>query len=203
MRKKVKVHLIYKELDNGKEPHLYFTSDEEIKEGDWYVDSIIKNKVIAIKSRDLMDSSYYKSKLCRKIVATTDPILENIEEKSGGNNWARALPKIPQSFIEAYANTPVEEVELEYEEIGTGIVRFPSLAGDMAEYIGLSRYKLKLTPNNEVIVHFIEEKMYSRDEVQEAIIKIVKEISLGDYHLTHHHNLDFRNAKEWIKENLN
>jgi len=46
-----------------------------------------------------------------------------------------------------------------------------------------------------------EDKMYSREEVETIILSIVNDVA-HDEDLIHHYDGDFRNAKEWIKENI-
>ena len=43
--------------------------------------------------------------------------------------------------------------------------------------------------------------MYSREEVETIILSIVNDVA-HDEDLIHHYDGDFRNAKEWIKENI-
>lgn len=57
MKKTVQVHNL--------NSHLYFTSDEEIKEGDWYIANIITKCDNKYEANDLTDA-------CRKVVATTN-----------------------------------------------------------------------------------------------------------------------------------
>lgn len=143
MRKKVKVHMLPMEraklyIYGGKlyynpttmhipvkpQPqHLYFTSDEKIKEGDWYYNS--SNHIIS-----QADKRYGEIKNPlphRKIVATTDGEL-GFRDEIGG--WY-PLPQISQSFIKQYceAGGKINEVEIEYEQywerVGNGYPNYP------------------------------------------------------------------------------
>jgi hypothetical protein len=114
--------------------HLYFTSDDGIKEGDWYYwefnRSIIKHKSFEGNDRP--------SKDCRKIIATTDSKLKDI-------------PQIPQSFIEEYTKQGGNVlVDLEYEQYWAKV---------NGEYPKEPQFKPKLTTNNEVIIHLVEIKI--------------------------------------------
>jgi len=89
--------------------HLYFTSDEDIKEGDWCID-IEVDRVFKAK----FDNQHNYT----KIIASTDPKLSKLIAGGGEGNagiW-EIYPQIPQSFIEEYCKQGgVDEVELEYE----------------------------------------------------------------------------------------
>jgi hypothetical protein len=165
--------------------HLYLTSDEEIKEGDWYIDiyteciELCPSKEDAEATKDFIDD--YK-----KIIATTDPKLtfngglnpsEDILRKS------RFIPKIKSHFIESYVKNPVDKVLLEYE--WDGRVNYKDKP---------SVYNLKLV-NNEVVVaskfnpervseeelskNRIESyepavKLYTKEEVEIIALKAIK-----------------------------
>jgi len=146
---KAKDHLIYKNqdgtiglsqtrkyyLDSQKIQHLYFLSDEEIKEGDWFVLKI--DTQLTIYQCDKIESFGYikpKSKLkdawgkevCHKIIATTDSSLKVIipcpDNKEGCEVLhTKSLPQPSQSFLEVFVREynkghQIKEVLVEYEE---------------------------------------------------------------------------------------
>jgi DNA polymerase III alpha subunit (gram-positive type) len=77
--------------------HLYFTTDEEIKEGDWFYNSM-NNIVVKATNR----YSEMKNPIPhRKITASTDPKLETSDEVFH-NTYKQKLPQIPQDFIKDY-----------------------------------------------------------------------------------------------------
>lgn len=99
-----------KEFVHLKGQHLYITSDDEIKEGDYYLELFGGKWKLYKQSKD---------KLCyssaRKIIATTD---ESLNFKNSGNQhpYNLNLPQIPQSFIEKYCELGgINEVLVEYE----------------------------------------------------------------------------------------
>lgn len=180
----------------GSFQHIYFTSDEEIREGDvvlstfdnWTGTSTTKDlqpilgKVIEIKDdyyiiqyfqphMSEMQSSWSKGH-SKKIVATTDPVLQ------GHMQWRDdsmtkvdflGIPPIPQDFIEAYiknynAGTPITQVMLEMELWYQGkAATNPNAIKTYTEVYGFKdtlwyQIKLKLRErDNTVIVHKVKE----------------------------------------------
>ena len=153
----------------SKPQHLYFTTDEEIKEGDWrlYYNT---GKICKTTKEDLLLIKYYEEE-CKKIIATTNPELwDTYKEalfKQIGNKTG--VFKIDIPFIEAYIKAynegkPITEVLLEQERTAPDGMEFaapPSMWGDF--------YDLKLKSNGSVIVHPVKERMYTREEFKKAM----------------------------------
>ena len=83
---------------NWKLKHLYVTSDEKPKEGDWVFNEDLQMVFIQVG---------VPTGTCEKVIATTDPLLN--------------LPIIPQSFVQLYVDNYqegeiIKEVVVEYEE---------------------------------------------------------------------------------------
>lgn len=164
--------LIYSEQLEGfikqgsKYQHLYFTSDEKIKEGDHFIINSGKGK----NGGGIIGKHYNGQKLDkddRKIVTTTDPDLciekrEMVGSNSRYTKWA--FPRIGDDFIQVYIKAynegnPITEVMLEYELL------------DYAEEMkttSLTNEILKLRSNGTVIISPVKEKMYSRNEMIQA-----------------------------------
>lgn len=96
--------------------HLYITSDDEIKEGDWFY-NFQTNRIIKAK----VDESHYLSK---KIISTTDSSLQYHDKTPIGENvnglW-KCLPQPSQAFIEKYVEEynkgqQISDILVEYEE---------------------------------------------------------------------------------------
>ena len=90
--------------------HIYITSDEEIKEGDWYIDTSVFKENIAI-DRGIYQMKYFKWGIegqgdCKKIILTTDQDLI----KDG-------VQAIDDDFLEWFVNNP------SCEEVKTYIVK--------------------------------------------------------------------------------
>ena len=85
-------------LNLGIPQHLYFTTDDEIKEGDWYIDDCNLIRQAVTSDKDYWD----RRPTYKKIVATTDKSL--------------GLPEPSQAFMEKYVELGgIEEVDIEYE----------------------------------------------------------------------------------------
>jgi hypothetical protein len=137
----------------GKPQHLYFTSDEEPKDGEWVIETSNKNLISQFSEQSLNQ----RSMGCRKIIATTD-ILKIKEVDSfefGSPQDEYYVPQIPQSFIEEYCRKGgIDEVDVEYEEEG----RFA--------YTGDTRYIPKVdTVHNTITIHPIKDS-WNREEVE-------------------------------------
>jgi hypothetical protein len=146
------IHL--RRMFNEKGQLLYFTSSEEIKEGDWYLLGNTPRQSTGNLGKP--DSKWLK------IIATTDTELGYGDEVGG---WY-PLPQIPQSFIEEYCKQGgIDKVELEYEE---NVVdsKFNVHSNENENII---KSELKLTPNNEVIVCLIEKKIFTHDDITHAL----------------------------------
>jgi hypothetical protein len=162
-------HLAIHHLALSKFYHIYITTDDEIKEGDWY---ILKRNGFPLTIEIAMNEFEIGNLLGdeEKIIATTDTKLK--------------LPQPSKDFIESYCKNPVDKVMVEYGRTMDGTPTYNRLA---------------LTSNNEIIIHSIEEKMYSRDEVVQLLMKSL------DATVTKHDKfraLFETQLQEWINKNL-
>jgi hypothetical protein len=137
--------------------HLYITSDEEIKEGDWFINEqyFISNKAeleIWQHNGEVKPSSNPK-----KIIATTDKSLRFVKDHVHYN----FLPQIPESFIKAYveAQGNIKEVNVEYEE---QVIR----TGNVGRKNYKSVYKVKTRSDNTIIIH--PSRTYTKEDLKEA-----------------------------------
>lgn len=94
--------------------HLYFTSDEEIKEDDWCINA---NNTI-VQYRQL----FRDKEVCKKIIATTNKSLTTDVDGSGtiGGFYYKNLPEPSKEFLGAYIKAynegkPIEDVLIEYQ----------------------------------------------------------------------------------------
>jgi len=178
----------------GTYQHLYILSDEEIKEGDWFI--VGKRLVQAtLNGGTLGYTSFNKVAFLwikphhKKIIATTDKSL-SINKNMKLDLTLISIPRIPESFIESYvkADGKIDEVELEHHDNRD---YNPSTFPDV---------RLKLTENNEVIVHSKEEKS-EFEKCKESIWYFMTKYAIinGKPFKTLMKEEEFN---KWIKENL-
>ncbi len=143
--------------------HLYFISDEEIKEGDWYYDSIEKKVFHVYKKRtaDLIA----KSKTGRKkIIATTDTTLGLEEVGKAGYSVDEFHPELSQpsqAFIEEWCKNPVDEVDVEYETVNIN---------HDTEFAHNYVTQPKVDSHNTITIHPIKDS-WNREEVEQLCLK--------------------------------
>lgn len=174
---------------------IHFTSDEEIKEGDFYIhmqngDGLRMRKCIG--GNLPMDA--------RKIIVTTDPKLGITDHRVSPVPNFCDFPQIPQSFIESYAKNPVDKVKLEYqasEFIKDGISRPVLDEGILKDYKGDWLYKLKLV-NNEVVIEYERgitiTKLYTKEEVEWLLMGLSSYLQVTGF--------STKREREWVASKL-
>ena len=156
--------------------HLYFLSDEEIKEGDWVYNS---GQNIVFKWPNHYVKANIKGEHLKKIIATTDRTLHYKISLPHGEG-EQSLPRPSNEFLKKYCELGgIDEVLVEYEEY------------DWNEYTDTYwNSKLKVAPDNTITIKSIKDS-WNREEVIDLIRN-----SHEDYH---EHPNDLEN---WIKQNL-
>lgn len=161
--------------------HLYFLSNEEIKEGDWYL-----NNDVLFRADNVFDNGNNpnQNKYNKKIIATTDESLKIPYDGTTpiSKDWSgKSLPRPSNEFLKKYCELGgIDEVIVEYEEY------------DWNEYTDTYwNSKLKVAPDNTITIKSIKDS-WNREEV----VKLIKEF----------HNCicdhPARSVNNWIKENL-
>mgnify|MGYP007048010843 FL=1 len=157
--------------------HLFLISDDEIKIGDWYMYCNYEDNTWWLRQCTLAEGNIIRSEMgsclkseCKKVIASTDPKLQ--------------LSGISKQFIKAYVKANgIDEVMVEY------ITSTSTYFHDMTKGGSIRRGddvkiipRLKLTDNNEVIIHLEkEEKVYSRVELPNIILSIIKDLENQEY----------------------
>lgn len=149
-------------LGDTKPQFLHFTSDREIKEGDWCVwnCNIYKSEkddespffqLINLEGKYL--PSLKSPKDCKKIEASTDPSLweSSVWLRNTNRNVptkddlckVKGVPQIPKSFIQDFVkvNGDINEVMVEFDMVNRGSLT------------SISDLKVKTRPDNTVITH--------------------------------------------------
>jgi hypothetical protein len=99
----LKEHSPFANNDTHTYQNIYITSDEEIKEGDWYYDTNDNESLFPIYRRS-QDPKFYSG--CKKIILTTDPQL-----------IANGVQAIDDEFLEWFVKNPnTEYVEVEQKD---------------------------------------------------------------------------------------
>lgn len=176
--------------------HLYILEESKPKEGDYCIEDIGGTVFGPYRNGDVVENP-------KKIIGTTDPSLVinavDIREVQGQvmqSHYHKELPQLPQSFIEEYCKNPVEKVMVEYETPVSPLKMRGSNSGK-ARMLAIKQAAFglqpRLTSNNELIIHPIEEKLYTREEVAELCAKAYWDGNLNTGDII---------PENWIKENL-
>lgn len=208
------------ELKGNQNQHLYITTDDEIKEGDWCV---ITNKT-GTKFIAKNNGSNYKlstggyvncSGESKKIIATTDKSLSNCycsKCKGSGNKVSKkpllgnclkcggrgiiinTLPQPSKAFIEKYCKVSgIDEVMIEYEsKYNIRRKQNPNFIGDALSEDRIKNI-LKVNSHNEITIYPIKNS-WNREEVS----NLIKKYALEEHIISS--TSDILNI--WIKENL-
>ena len=189
--------------------HLYIISDDEIKEGDWYI-NLKYNKIIQKKDAlPLKDN-------CKKIIATTDTSLLNTiytphisGEISKRMRDLFNLPQPSQQFIEKYIESynkgkVITDVLVEYEQ--TKLYIEPQ---NYQQYISQPKelqfpittnvddiYGLKINSKDNTITIKKLKDSWNREEMIAEIRKYAKD----SLNINRYEDIFFTN--KWIEENL-
>lgn len=193
-------------LPTGKYQHLYIISDEEIREGDWFLVSETElHKCLSISTDgkifstelDLNDPFgedyyYFIKEEAKKIIATTDKSL-TISEIIYPEELIHVLPTVPDDFVVKFItkyniNNPITEIMVEYEGKSGRILSYGR--GIISPDI-----HLKVDNNNCITIYPIKES-WAREEVEKIIHDICgtmyKENTLYPP----------QSVQKWIEQNL-
>lgn len=174
--------------------HLYFLSDDEIKEGDWFVgfaDGSI-SPFVRQADKSTVDINNWQlntkgTSSNKKIIATTDKNLmwldrsEKNPELARPNGLWKCLPQpsegFIQKFVESYnSGNQISEVDVEYNHLLTTF--------------GIDEESLKINPKDNTITIKKAKDTWSRDEVINLLQQFNNDKS-GAFDCT-----------KWIEENL-
>ena len=206
--------LEYGRVRNAKErgyeyQHLYITSDEEIKEGDWCyhptfgkgIAKIVRSELCYYAGPRHKGDGSFTSPLrnlideLSKIIATIDPKIGITDHRVSPVPNFCAFPQIPKSFIESYVKNPVDKVEVEYEVEYEVWDANTLLAKEERLKLTNKEERLKLT-NNEISIKPTVEPTYTRADMLHALTYGHIQAKIG---LSHHRVLiDYK--RDHLKE---
>lgn len=193
--------------------HLYIISDEEIKEGDWFIGDNTSVKQCTSNNAENINFKggwYSGSSNCKKIIATTDTSLNlhcncKITCKTTKEfcNEYKTLPQPSQQFITKYIEeynkgNIITDVLVEYEEINVG----PNLKQNLRYYPDNFELKLKVNSKDNTITIKRIKTSWNREEVIALLKLFEKDIENSmdsDDDGNTFNNID---SNKWIKENL-
>lgn len=184
--------------------YLYITSDDEIKEGDWYL-----NNDVLFRADDVFDdgNNPNQNKDNKKIIATTDSSLKGkwLSTCFSGEEMYDKLPQPSQQFIEKYIEeynkgNIITDVLVEYEEFTRELDQEEYL---MARSMGINNFvvnptlRLKINPKDNTITIKKVKDNWNREEIEQIVIKAISDTNKSN---------KYRNVStlpnKWIEENL-
>ena len=170
--------------------HLYFLSNKEIKEGDWFINRN-DNTIFQVKSKEEGESLNIFIGF-NKIIATTDISLR--------------LPQPSKEFIQAFIAAyneyePIKWVNVEFEEYAT------ETNYELEIDCSTPLFRLKLNSSNEIIIKKVKDS-WTREEVIELLFKCQDEVEYPETYYEpcnrEEENIkEFKNdMEEWLEQNL-
>lgn len=184
--------------------HICITSNEEIKEGDWYI-ILMENGNHEIHRKGdndksginwkAIDSPWVKDS--KKIIATTDNSLTYQFEQMDYSMKSYRLPQPSQSFIERYCSeynkgNQIKDILVEVEEKYINGINM----------IDGMEFKLKVDKSNNITIKPIKDS-WNREEVKELCWQAyIKHLYIDDKISQRNVTKSIDPFKEWINKNL-
>lgn len=177
--------------------HLYITSDEEIKEGDWCysegINFIFQALAFPLSAKDT-----------KKIIATTDTSLNHQWNNDKTTMIQGYIPQPSQQFIEKYIEkynkgNVITDVLVEYEEVK--IIVNP-IINEGFNYSFIEQ--LKVNPKDNTITIKKVKDSWNRDELYEIINQFSKDlfIYISKKEINGLPPLEYNYSLNWINKNL-
>ena len=159
----------YLEVEEFEAYELYITSDDEIKEGDWYFDGTDFIHKKSKHNNTLVDGN----KQAKKIIATTDTSSINIRQMTfmdEATEWIYDIPQPSQQFIEKYIEeynngNIITDIEVEYSPSSITIQTY----SEQQINDNLKALTLKINPKDNTITIKKLKDSWNREEVIEQM----------------------------------
>ena len=178
--------------------NIYITSDEEIKEGDWYVNTLDE----VVRKNNTINHSYHK-----KIILTTNQDLIN-----------DGVQAIDDEFLEWFVKNPsCEEVEVENERIVIDDINYNFDVVDYKYKIIIPKEELKKEILKEVVERLKGKELFkeSNDRARKILSEIkslpiqetleeaaIKHSSIMFDHEISDSNVSFKSGAKWQQERM-
>lgn len=192
--------------------HLYIVSDEEIKEGDWYLSQTYPsskiNKYLSQKpckftdeDKKIIEENNFQN-ITFKIIATTDASLNS--KKLNENSYQLKyktiyLPQPSQGFIEKYIKeynkgNIITDILVEYNDC----TQLCACQNENIEcqYPLCKQKQLRVSKDNTITIHPVKDT-WSREEVEQLLFKYAEE-----EHAWFSNKSEINSFNKWIEENL-
>ena len=193
--------------------HLYFLSDEETKNNDWFYDYHTKKVLKCLSNKSGILNEIYSN--YKKVVATTDKSLTHlvVDPRPMVSKVVKELPQPSKSFIEKYISeynkgNIITECLVEYSELfSPDNINWATNVNSTWKQI-TSKSVLKINRNNEITIHPIKNS-WSREEVIQLFVKLLqstgKEIKAEIKYIgTNKSYIEYSGSDfdDWIEQNL-
>ncbi len=151
--------------------HLYFLSDDDIKEGDWCYNPQNANKIFRVTDLEWINKINIKySNVVKKIITTTNTLLTNETFQYYGMSCFKGVSSLPQpsqdfidEYVKAYNDGMITTgVLVEYEQIRD---QFATLDNSQLTYFN----RLKINSDNTINIKSAKES-WNRQELIKAMI---------------------------------
>lgn len=177
--------------------HLYILSDDEIKEGDWFMSLFNGYPLQNVKGGF---KEYPDTSKCKKIIASTDSslLIESDEKFS-----KHIIASIPESFIKHYVyefnkGNKIEKAMVEYETVWTeNTDRNIPTKSDL--FIVLKVYKIN--SDNTISIKFIKNN-WTREEVEMLLLTLHRDTLKWINEFIKNNSISDFDVSEWIGNNL-
>jgi len=191
------------DIPRGENVHIYITTDEDIKEGDWFIRGDEIHKCFRVHKTDIefltsIDSvycgsnSFWNKEYCKKIILSTD-----------GDLIADGVQSIDDEFLEWFIKNPSCEF-VEVESFCKHGDNCPSKGAYDKQYLCDVGYKI-ITPSKEVINPFeipnvLPDDVFNKSLEEDAESKYPLDIWAEEESLIR--KLAFTNGAKWMQEKM-
>lgn len=195
-------------IEETKFQYIYLTSDDKIQPKDWRVEYDVHGKFISVNNTSTLVGKYD-----RKIIATTDDLVIKQYWLGSKSFQMDYMSEIPQTLIDYYTKKQgrIGDIEVEFtnrccgrcdgvsDDCVTDLTCKPHKVRGCEDCYGLAGDLLKLTEDNEIIVHIPKEE---EKEKQEKTYTEKEMIGFAFHAVQECGEMEDQEVEDWIKENI-